>query len=377
MCSVLTFNVGSSSLKIAYYQQQQCLFNLTIDIKQQRTNWTGQIPNSLINWHSVGILSEDACYVAQALYQQYQVLPIVVHRVVHGGHYQQAVMINTETLAQLQVLAPLCPLHQPPALAVIEALAARFAQLIQIAAFDTSFHGQQPALSSCYPLPLTLRHEGIKAYGFHGLSCQSIMRQLLALDAKAATSKLIIVHLGNGASITAVLDGISQANSMGFSTLDGVPMGTRCGHLDAGILLYLLEQGWTHQQLNQLLYKESGLLGLSGISSDMRELISEASPQASFAVDFFCRRVAQEISSFATVIGGIETLVFTGGIGEHQAIVRAKIAAHLVWLGLKLDDHANLQNKQIISLPSSTIETWVLTSNEQYELYFAAQVFGK
>jgi len=377
MSSVLTFNVGSSSLKIAYYQQQQCLFNLTVDIKQQRANWTGQIPTSLVNWQPMGVLSDDACYVAQALYQQYQVLPLVAHRVVHGGHYHQPVMINIETLAKLQQLAPLCPLHQPPTLAVIEALAARFPQLIQIAAFDTSFHSQQPALSYCYPLPLTLRNKDIRAYGFHGLSCQSIMRQLLVLDNTIKTGKLLIAHLGNGASITAVLDGISQANSMGFSTLDGLPMGTRCGHLDAGILLYLLEQGWTTPALNQLLYKESGLLGLSGISSDMRELIEDASPQAQFSVDYFCRRVAQEISSLATAIGGIETLVFTGGIGEHQAIVREKIASHLTWLGLELDTRANLQNKQRISLPNSNITTWVLTSNEQHELYLSAQLFNQ
>ena len=183
--------------------------------------------------------------------------------------------------------------------------------------------------------------------------------------------------MGNGASFTAVLDGISQANSMGFSTLDGLPMGTRCGHLDAGILLYLLEQGWTTPALNQLLYKESGLLGLSGISSDMRELIEDASPQAQFSVDYFCRRVAQEISSLATAIGGIETLVFTGGIGEHQVIVREKIASHLTWLGLELDTRANLQNKQRISLPNSNITTWVLTSNEQHELYLSAQLFNQ
>ena len=377
MSSVLTFNVGSSSLKIAYYQQQQRVFSLNVDIKQQHASCTGQLPSSLVNWQPMGVLSDDACYVAQALYQQYQVLPLVAHRVVHGGHYQQPVIINPETLAQLQQLAPLCPLHQAPALAVIEALAARLPALIQIAAFDTSFHSQQPALSFCYALPLTLRNEGIRAYGFHGLSCQSIMRQLLTLNSKMAKSKLIIAHLGNGASITAVLDGISQANSMGFSTLEGVPMGTRCGHLDAGILLYLLDKGWTTPKLNQLLYKESGLLGLSGISSDMRELTQDASPQAQFSIDYFCRRVAQEISSLATAIGGIETLVFTGGIGEHQAIVRAKIASYLTWLGLELDTAANLQNKQIISESNSRIATWVLASNEQHELYLAAQLFNK
>lgn len=376
MPNTLSFNVGSSSLKLAFYQASECLFTLSIDIKQQTAHYTGNVPHALHHWQPTNVLSDNAYEVFRAVYQQYDVLPVVVHRVVHGGYYQQPVIINPQVLEKLQALAPLCPLHQPPALAVIQRLAQAFAHLTQIAAFDTTFHSQQAALSYSYALPLTLREQGIRAYGFHGLSCQSIMRQLLTIDSKLATGKVLIAHLGNGSSVTAVVDGVSQANSMGFSSLEGLPMGTRCGHIDAGVLLYLLAQGWNATKLTQLLYKESGLLGLSGISSDMRELINNASPQANFAIDYFCKRTAQEIASLATAIGGIDRLIFTGGIGEHQALVRANILQHLAWLGILLDTKANQTHERCISTSKSSVAVFIINTDEQYELYLAAQVLA-
>lgn len=373
---ILTFNVGSSSLKIACYTAQNCVFSVNIDIKKRHAQWTGQILYALKDWHVQGELAVDACYLSDAVMQHYASYRfLAVHRIVHGGQRQHPVMLDAQVLAELEQLAPLCPLHQPAALRVINALQQHYPSMIQIAAFDTAFHSQQPALNYSYALPLTLRQQGIRAYGFHGLSCQSIMQQLHHHAPQHVMGKVLIAHLGNGSSITAVLNGVSQANSMGFSVLDGVPMGTRCGDLDAGILLYLLAQGWDEPALSQLLYQKSGLLGLSGISSDMRELIQDASAPALFAVNYFCQRVAREISALATVIRGCDCLVFTGGIGEHQATVRANILQHLTWLGIDYDEQANLLHHPVISKSSSTIKVLMLNSDEQHQLYLAAQDF--
>jgi len=373
---ILTFNVGSSSLKIACYQQQNCVFSVNVDLKKRHAQWTGQTPPALKNWQIQGQLATDACYLSHIVQQHYATERVIaVHRIVHGGQYQQPIIIDKQVFAELERLAPLCPLHQPAALSVLKVLQQQYPSMIHIAAFDTAFHGQHNALNYSYALPLALRQQGIRAYGFHGLSCQSIMLQLHHHAPKHVMGKVLIAHLGNGSSITAVLDGVSQANSMGFSVLDGVPMGTRCGHIDAGVLLYLLAQGWSHETLSHLLYQESGLLGLSGISSDMRELIKEASPQAQFSIDYFCQRVAREIASLATVIAGCDCLVFTGGIGEHQATVRAKVLRHLIWLGIDYDEQANQAHHTLISTKKSKIKVLVLSCDEQQQLYLAAQDF--
>lgn len=371
MINIISLNVGSSSLKISVYANNQPLCSANIDLIQKTSHFSGQIPNSLLTWQISGNLSDDACQLIKKL-------PITHHskfayRVVHGGDYVQAQVLNTPVLAELERLAPLCPLHQPPALSVIKALMQAYPQQQHIAAFDTAFHAQQPDLSKRYALPLQLYQQGIKSYGFHGLSCQSIMRQLAILEPTLALGKVLIAHLGNGASVTAVYQGKSQATSMGFSTLDGLVMGTRCGHLDAGVLLYLLSQGWDEPRLSQLLYKQSGLLGLSGISSDMRTLLANETDQAKFAVDYFCQRVAREVVSLATVINGCDCLVLTGGIAEHQAQVRESILKQISWLGVIIDTSANQQHQTIISSPKSAIKVLILETDEQYELYLAAK----
>lgn len=373
---ILTFNVGSSTLKIACYQKQSSIFSVNIDLKKRHAQWTGRIPAALKDWQIQGQLATDACYLSYIVQQSYATERVIaVHRIVHGGQYQQPIMIDKQVFAELERLAPLCPLHQPAALSVLKALQQQSPSMIHIAAFDTAFHGQHNALNYSYALPLALRQQGIRAYGFHGLSCQSIMLQLHHHAPQHVMGKVLIAHLGNGSSITAVFEGVSQTNSMGFSVLDGVPMGTRCGHLDAGVLLYLLTQGWSKEALSQLLYQESGLFGLSGISSDMRELIKDASTQAQFSIDYFCQRVAREIASLATVIAGCDCLVFTGGIGEHQALVRANILQYLIWLGIDYDEQANQLHNRVISKPSSKIKVFVLRCDEQQQLYLAAQDF--
>lgn len=371
MGNILTFNVGSSSLKIAMYVENTCIFSANVDLLQGHVRYTGQTPDTLLAWKISGDLSHDACQFIKQLPLTSQT--IFAYRVVHGGEYLKPQSLSNVILDELERLAPLCPLHQPPALAVIKALMQTYPQQQHIAAFDTTFHAQQPDLSKRYALPLAFYQQGIKSYGFHGLSCQSIMRQLAILEPNLHQEKVLIAHLGNGASVTAVYQGQSQASSMGFSTLDGLVMGTRCGHLDAGILLYLLSQGWDETRLSQLLYKESGLLGLSGISSDIRTLLASDADQAKFAVDYFCQRVAREISSLATVLGGCDCLVLTGGIGENQPIIRQLILQQLSWLGVIIHDHANQQSSSIISTKKSKIQVLLVHSDEQYELYLAAK----
>lgn len=371
MANFISFNVGSSSLKIAVYNDGGYLCAATLDLTHNLVNFTGQIPHNLDTWQMTGDLVTDSVFLVGQLVADTNM--VFVYRVVHGGEYQQAQLLTTTVLAELQRLAPLCPLHQPPTLALIDALMQRYPQSQHIAAFDTAFHAKQPDLSKHYALPLALYQQGIKSYGFHGLSCQSIMRQLAILEPNLYQEKVLIAHLGNGASVTAVYQGQSQANSMGFSTLDGLVMGTRCGHLDAGILLYLLTQGWDETRLSQLLYKESGLLGLSGISSDIRTLLASQNPEAKFAIEYFCQRVAREISSLATVLGGCDCLVLTGGIGENQPIIRQQILQQLSWLGMIINDRANQQAQNIISAKKSKIKVLLVHSDEQYELYLAAK----
>lgn len=371
MANFISFNVGSSSLKIAVYDDDAYLFAATLDLTHNLVNFKGQIPHYLSTWQMTGDLVKDTVFFVSQLSVEANI--VFVYRVVHGGNYQHAQVLNASVLAELERLAPLCPLHQPPTLALINALMQRYPQQPHIAAFDTAFHAQQPDLAKRYALPLDFYQQGIKSYGFHGLSCQSIMRQLATLEPTLHQGKVLIAHLGNGASVTAVYQGKSQATSMGFSTLDGLVMGTRCGHLDAGILLYLLSQGWDETRLSKLLYQESGLLGLSGISSDMRTLLTSREPQAKFAIDYFCQRVAREISSLATVLGGCDCLVLTGGISENQVVIRQQILQQLSWLGVLVDHQANQQQDTIISTTTSNIKVLLLNSDEQYELYLAAK----
>ena len=289
------------------------------------------------------------------------------HRVTHGGlAYVAPRLVTPEVLAGLRALIPLAPLHQPHNLAPIEALAARHPGLPQVACFDTAFHATNPRISRIYGLPAALTREGIWRFGFHGLSYEYIAAELSKLDPKAAAGRTIVAHLGNGASICALVGGKSVATTMGFSALDGLPMGTRCGVLDPGALLYLLqEKGMSAEAIETLLYQQSGLLGVSGISGDMRRLLASGEPGAREAIELFVYRAAREIGSLAAAAGGVDALVFTAGIGEHAPEIRARICERSAWLGIRLDPESNRAGGPRISARDSTVSAWVIPTDEE------------
>ena len=297
-------------------------------------------------------------------------LPEVIaagHRVVHGGkEFSDPQRLTPEIMARLETFVPLAPLHQPHNLAGIRALTAVRPDLPQIGCFDTAFHHGQPALARLFALPLVYRQEGVQRYGFHGLSYEYIAGALAETSGTSATGRVAIAHLGNGASMCAMRDGQSVASTMGFTAVEGLPMGTRSGSLDPGVLLYMIERhGMGARDLTNLLYKQSGLLGLSGISNDMRELLASADPNAKLAVDYFTYRIARELGSLAAALGGLDALVFTGGIGEHAAAVREQVCALSAWLGIELDAAANAEHRSQISAPASRVTVWVLPTNEE------------
>jgi acetate kinase len=291
----------------------------------------------------------------------------VGHRVVHGGlNFLGPALITAEVLAELEALIPLAPLHQPHNLAAIRAVAAHAPHLPQVACFDTSFHRTQPGVAQAFALPRRYADEGVRRYGFHGLSYEYIASVLPGIDARAAAGRTVVAHLGNGASMCALKEGKSVASTMGFTALDGLPMGTRCGAIDPGVLLYLMDRHHMDARaLEKLLYQESGLLGVSEVSSDMRALLASPDPQAAGAVDLFVYRIGRELGSLAAALGGLDALVFTGGIGENAAPIRARACRDAAWLGLELDEVANQAGGPRISTASSRLAAWVVPTNEE------------
>ena len=291
----------------------------------------------------------------------------VGHRVVHGGlEFSEPVRVTGEVLEKLERLAPLAPLHQPHNLKPIGIVAERLPELPQVACFDTAFHRVQSDLAQAYALPRKLTERGVRRYGFHGLSYEYVASMLPGLDSKAATGRVVVAHLGNGASMCAMRAGRSVASTMGFTAVDGLPMGTRCGALDPGVVLHLLqEMQMDAGAVEKLLYQESGLLGVSGISSDMRTLLASADPHAQFAVDLFVYRVQRELGSLVAALGGLDAIVFTGGIGERSAPIRARACNGASWLGLALDPAANAKGGPRINAQTSAVAAWVVSTNEE------------
>ena len=288
------------------------------------------------------------------------------HRVVHGGtEFAAHVVVTPAVLDRLVALAPLAPHHQPHNVAAIRALHARAPQAVQVACFDTVFHATQPAVARLLGLPRELHERGLRRYGFHGLSYEYVTGAFARVAGQPLPARAIVAHLGNGCSLAAVRAGQSVATTMGFSTLDGVPMATRSGAIDPGLLLHLLREGMDAEALRGLLYDRSGLLGVSGISADMKTLLASDSPAAKEAVAFFCYRVAREIGSLAVALGGLDALVFTGGIGEKATPVRAGICAHVAWLGVDLDADANARAGIRISRDNSSVSAWVVPTDEE------------
>ncbi len=291
----------------------------------------------------------------------------VGHRVVHGGpDLAEPMLIDSAVLAKLKRLIPLAPLHQPHNIAGIEAAMKAFPSTPQVACFDTAFHRSHPFVSDTFALPRSYYDEGVRRYGFHGLSYEYIMRTLRSMAPQLAREDVVVAHLGNGASMCAIHDGRSIASTMGFTALDGLPMGTRCGQLDPGVLLYLMAaKKMSADEISDLLYKNSGLKGMSGISQDMRELEASDSPAARDAIAYFVERIRRELAGLAATVEGIEAIVFTGGIGEHSWRVREAVLRGMHWMGAELDSEANRASAQIISSRSSKTVVFVIPTDEE------------
>jgi acetate kinase len=379
--AILSVNVGSSSLKFAVYP----VHKNEVGDALLRGQFEGLEPGgqAVLRWH-VGDQTDHEAMAScngdpfaaalqrlQLLLQQVPGLPplrAVAHRVVHGGEaFTAPVQLTPDVLHQLEQLNGLAPLHQPHNLAGIRAFARAFPQLPQIACFDTAFHATVPALHSSFALPGSLTRQGVRRYGFHGLSYQFIMGQLQQRSARA-DGRVLMAHLGNGASLCAAQGGRSVATTMGFSALDGLMMGTRSGSLDPGVLLHLMAQGWDHDRIEELLYRQSGLLGVSGISADMRALRQSGSEAARFAIDLFTHRVVREAGAMAACLQGLDLIAFSGGIGEHDAALRQQVCAQLAWLGVHLDEAPNQAatgaSCAAIHSQDSTIEVWVIPTDE-------------
>jgi acetate kinase len=294
-------------------------------------------------------------------------LAAIGHRVVHGGmHYAKPVRMDTKILQALREFEPLAPLHQPHNLAPIALLLQRVPDMPQVACFDTAFHRSNPELAQMFALPAKFHAEGVRRYGFHGLSYEYIASVLPAVDKRAADGRTVVLHLGNGASMCALQGGRSVASSMGFTAVDGLPMGTRCGAIDPGVILYLMDQrGMDARAIEKMIYNQSGLLGVSGISSDMRALLDSDDPRARTAIDLYVYRIRRELGSLAGALGGLDALVFTGGIGEHAVAIRERVCRDAEWLGLQLDTDRNAKNASRISAEGSRVAAYVVPTNEE------------
>lgn len=372
---LLMLNVGSSSLKAAVCRRQapaQALFRYHMELATGLCRHSGELPPALHGAAVPGGVEEVAAQLVSRAALPGQRLGAVVHRVVHGGGRHQAQIVTPDLLQALESLESLCPLHQPPALELVRHVQQLWPALPQIAVFDTAFHQSQPVMARTRALPAALREQAMMAGGFHGISCQHVLRQLQERAPALASARLLVVHLGQSASISAIHKGASVACSMGFSPLDGLPMATGCGELEPGVLLWLLEQGWSKSRLRDLLCHQSGLLGLSGESADMRVLLDSTSAEAAFAVDYFCYRAARMAASLACALQGVDAIVFTGGIGEHQPRIREKICRQLAWMGVVLDSAANQAGREVISSRASRCRLRVLATDEEQEMCWQA-----
>lgn len=379
--SILVLNAGSSSIKFALYPVDdgalgsRLLGGQIAGIGLRGTlTANGADGNPIARSEAIGgayptTQAYALAYLLDWLEQRTRGRRIVAagHRVVHGGAvYRAPVAIDDTVLATLTNLIPIARLHQPYEVAAINALRERDPALLQIACFDTAFHRTQPEVAQLFPLPRPIIDSGVRRYGFHGLSYDYIAGRLPALIARSDQARVVVAHLGSGSSMCALRGGRSIATTMGFTALDGLMMGTRSGSVDPGILLYLIqERGMSVQQVNDMLYKESGLLGVSGLTSDMRVLLESSDPHAREAVELYVYGVVREAGALIACLQGIDALVFTAGIGENAAPIRARVCAALSWLGIMLDDEANARHALCISAPLSKVSVWVIPTDEE------------
>jgi acetate kinase len=375
---IAVLNAGSSSIKFAVFNENGELSLMfrgqiekigvapalsvegargekLVDNEQPREDLDHRSATKLILATAISLLSGEA-------------VEGIGHRVVHGGsQFMGATAVTEDVLASLRSLSALAPLHQPHNLAPIEAIMAAAPYIPQVACFDTAFHRTQPRLAEAFALPRELTDAGIRRYGFHGLSYQYVSGKLREVAPELAEQRLIVAHLGNGASLCALHRGRSVATTMGFTAVDGLVMGTRCGSIDPGVLIYLMDEyGMDARALERLIYKESGLLGVSGITSDMRALRESDDPRAREAIDLFVYRIVREIGSLAAALGGLDGLVFTGGIGQRDRLTRREVVAGCQWLGAAIDERLNATSSEgRIDASSSAIPIWVLPTDEE------------
>jgi acetate kinase len=375
----LVLNVGSSSLKFCVYRRPSGeAWRLEA---RGRIDGIGGAPRLTVQGETGAALADETLDASvtdgggavrflvewlRARYGGSRVLG-VGHRVVHGGTtYAAPCLVTPQVLAELRALVPLAPLHQPHNLAAIAAVSERMPDVPQVACFDTSFHRGHAAVATLVPLPRAIRDAGVQRYGFHGLSYEYIASVLPAVAPEVAGGRVIVAHLGNGASLCALRAGKSVDSTLGFTALDGLCMGTRPGSLDPGVVLHLFQtMGRTAAEVEDILYEQSGLLGISGISNDMRRLVDNPDPAARLAVDYFVYQAAKHVGALAAVLGGVDALVFTAGIGEHSAKIRRRIGEASAWLGMSLDAAANAAHATRISGPDSRVAVLVIPTDEE------------
>ena len=377
---ILTINAGSSSVKFALFELGDGEPELTA---KGKVEGIGTAPHFLVKNARGDLLAESYWepvsggrghtvafqQIGRWLEEATQGGTIVAvgHRVAHGGEqYSRPVFLDDSVIAYLNGLIPLVPLHLPHNLASIKAVAMNQPDLPQVACFDTSFHQQRPAESERFGLPYTFYERGIRRYGFHGISYEYILKRFGELEPELSQGRIIVAHLGSGCSMCAIHQGKSMDTTMSFSALDGLPMGTRCGALDPGVLLYLLRQeGLGVDELENLLYKDSGLLGISGVSNDMRDLWESDDPRAKDAIDYFVFRVCQFLGALTASMGGLDALIFTAGIGENDPAIRESVCRQAGWLGITLDTEANERQDLKVSTETNTPSVWAIPTDEE------------
>ena len=377
--AILVLNAGSSSLKFTLYAgsrgSPRRLLRGQIEGLTTAPSFVAHDAHDRVvrrrDWpdrHALGYAGAVAHVLDFIQQEQGQHgLAAVGHRVVHGGEeFGAPVRIDADVLGRLERLVPLAPLHQPHNLAPMRVVAERAPTVPQVACFDTAFHRTQDPVARAFGLPPEITERGVRRYGFHGLSYEYIADAFPRFDPAAAHGRVVAAHLGNGASMCAMKAGKSIATTMGFTALDGLMMGTRAGSLDPGVVLYLIDElKMDARAIERLLYRQSGLLGVSGVSSDMRTLLSRDDPRSRFAIELFCYRVRRELGSLAAALGGVDAIVFTGGIGEHAAPIRARVCQDAQWLGVTLDERANVAGGPRISSEGSRVSAWVIPTDEE------------
>jgi acetate kinase len=377
--AIAVLNAGSSSLKFSLFAQQDGDLSLAIRGQAEgiytAPHFVAKDPGDRIlnekSWGAGEKLGHDGAldYLVTLLRQEGTRFRLagVGHRVVHGGlEYTQPTRLDRTVLTALEKYVPLAPLHQPHNLAPIRTLLERSPQLPQVACFDTAFHSGAPPVAQAFALPKEITDRGVRRYGFHGLSYEYVAGVLPQYDARAARGRTVVLHLGNGSSMCAIADGRSVASTMGFTAADGLPMGTRCGNLDPGVMLYLMDElKMDARSLEKLIYQQSGLLGVSGISSDMRTLEASTEPRAQAAIDLYVYRIRRELGSLVAALGGLDAIVFTAGIGENSRRLRERVCRDAAWLGVELDADANERNGPRISATASRVSVWAIPTNEE------------